>query len=168
MYKRQDYIKPQVNSAIAEACGRVYNTDPEEYKDILFKYQRDLKQSVEDFAMKVNSYIQSKEANFRLNFFVDEVGQFIAGNTRLMLNLQTIAETLYTKTNGNSWVIVTSQEDLEGIIAVSYTHLDVYKRQTSYLSSIWSSSSFNLFNNCNNARVNACLSLEDFLLFQLY
>lgn len=129
---RKDYIKPQVSSAIAEACGRVYNTDPEEYKDILFKYQRDLKQSVEDFAMKVNSYIQSKGANFRLNFFVDEVGQFIAGNTRLMLNLQTIAETLYTKTNGNSWVIVTSQEDLEGIIG------DDTKTQTDDFSKIQS------------------------------
>ena len=29
---------------------------------------------------------------YRLNFFVDEVGQFIGSNTKLMLNLQTIAE----------------------------------------------------------------------------
>ncbi|MFA5639971.1 MAG: BREX system P-loop protein BrxC [Bacteroidales bacterium] len=113
---RKDYIKPQINQAIAEACGVIYNDEPEEYKNILLKYQRDLKQSVEDFAMKVNTYIQSKEKNFRLNFYVDEVGQFIAGNARLMLNLQTIAETLFTKCNGNSWVIVTSQEDLESIV----------------------------------------------------
>lgn len=113
---RKDYIKPLVNQAIARACGTIYNVDPAEYTNILLKYQRDLKQSVEDFAIKVNSYIQSREKNFRLNFFVDEVGQFIAGNTRLMLNLQTIAETLFTKCNGNSWVIVTSQEDLESIV----------------------------------------------------
>ena len=113
---RKDYIKPLVNQAIARACGTIYNVDPAEYSNILLKYQRDLKQSVEDFAIKVNSYIQSRGKNFRLNFFVDEVGQFIAGNTRLMLNLQTIAETLFTKCNGNSWVIVTSQEDLESIV----------------------------------------------------
>ena len=33
----------------------------------------------------------------RLNFFVDEVGQFIGRNSKLMLNLQTIVETLSTK-----------------------------------------------------------------------
>ncbi len=113
---RKDYIKPQISSAIAEACGTIYNRNPEDYKNYLQKFQRDLKQSVEDFAMKVSTYIKSKGNNFRLNFYVDEVGQFIAGNTKLMLNLQTIAETLFTKCNGDSWVIVTSQEDLESIV----------------------------------------------------
>jgi hypothetical protein len=43
---------------------------------------------------KVSDYIKTKPKGFRLNFFVDEVGQFISENTKLMLNLQTIAETL--------------------------------------------------------------------------
>ena len=56
------------------------------------------------------------DPNFRLNFFVDEVGQFIGSDTKLMLNLQTIAESLNTKCAGRSWVFVTSQEDMEKVI----------------------------------------------------
>jgi DNA-binding transcriptional regulator YhcF (GntR family) len=33
-----------------------------------------------------------------------------------MLNLQTIAETLATTTKGNSWILVTSQEDMEKVV----------------------------------------------------
>ena len=45
----------------------------------------------------------------RLNFFVDEIGQFIGQDTKLMLSLQTIAESLFTKCGGRAWVLVTSQ-----------------------------------------------------------
>jgi hypothetical protein len=113
---RKDYIKPQINDAIAQSCAVVYSADPEQYKNYLFKWQSQHKQSIEDFAMKVSEYINARGKNFRLNFFVDEVGQFIAERTKLMLNLQTLAETLYTKCNGNSWVMVTSQEDLESLV----------------------------------------------------
>ena len=113
---RKDYIKPQINDAIAQSCAVVYSADPEQYKNYLFKWQTQHKQSIEDFAMKVSDYINARGKNFRLNFFVDEVGQFIAERTKLMLNLQTLAETLYTKCNGNSWVMVTSQEDLENLV----------------------------------------------------
>jgi len=113
---RKDYIKPQVNEAIARACAVIYNTDPDQYKNYLFKWQSQYKQSIEDFALKVSTYINARGKQFRLNFFVDEAGQFIAERTRLMLNLQTIAETLYTKCNGNSWVLVTSQEDLGSLV----------------------------------------------------
>ena len=34
------------------------------------------KVSIEDFAQKVKDYIDTKKSGFRLNFFVDEVGQF--------------------------------------------------------------------------------------------
>ena len=47
---------------------------------------------------------------------MDEVGQYISDNTKLMLNLQTIAESLATKTKGSSWILVTSQEDMEAIV----------------------------------------------------
>jgi hypothetical protein len=113
---RKDYIKPQINDAIAQSCAVVYSANPEQYKNYLFKWQSQHKQSIEDFAMKVSEYINARGKNFRLNFFVDEVGQFIAERTKLMLNLQTLAETLYTKCNGNSWVMVTSQEDLENLV----------------------------------------------------
>ena len=48
-------------------------------------------------------------------FLVDEIGQYIADDTQLMLNLQTIVEDLGTACRGKAWVIVTSQEDIDSI-----------------------------------------------------
>ena len=64
----------------------------------------------------MKAWIDKQVPNFRLNFFVDEVGQYIADNVKLMTNLQTIAESLNTKCKGQAWMIVTSQQDMEAII----------------------------------------------------
>jgi len=113
---RNDYVDPMVEDAIAEVCGSLFGTDPEKYQDILDKFEEKTKFSIEDFANKVQEYIQTKPAGFRLNFYVDEVGQYIAENIKLMLNMQTIAESLATKCKGQSWIIVTSQEDLGSLV----------------------------------------------------
>ncbi|MFN5910949.1 MAG: BREX system P-loop protein BrxC, partial [Bacteroidota bacterium] len=84
--------------------------------EIIDTLRQDNRISVEDFCDKVNEYIARKGAGFRLNFFVDEVGQYISDNTKLMLNLQTIAETLATRCKGKAWLLVTSQEDLESVV----------------------------------------------------
>src|SRR5690606_25843522 len=60
--------------------------------------------------------IERQPPNFRLNFFVDEVGQYIADNIKLMTNLQTIAESLATKCRGRAWIIVTAQEEMDTVI----------------------------------------------------
>ena len=83
---------------------------------ILDKYRSDYRLSIEDFAEQVQSYIAEKEDGFRLNFFIDEVGQYIAGNTKLMTNLQTVAESLATKCKGQAWVVVTAQEDMTSVL----------------------------------------------------
>jgi hypothetical protein len=84
--------------------------------NILDKYRQDYRLSIEDFANQVNDYIQAKGDKFRLNFFVDEVGQYVAENVKLMTNLQTVAESLATKCHGRSWVVVTAQEDMSAVI----------------------------------------------------
>ena len=85
--------------------------------NVVTRYIDTYKVSVEDFANQVQSYIaKEKKKGFRLNFFVDEVGQFIADNTRLMLNLQTIAESLNTFCKGKAWIVVTAQEALEKVV----------------------------------------------------
>ena len=113
---RNKYSHPLVEEAITTACAHVFKKPAENFEGYLDKLEAQLKFSIEDFAGRVQNYIESKGKNFRLNFFVDEIGQFIADNTSLMLNLQTITETLDTKCNGKSWVIVTSQQDLEAVI----------------------------------------------------
>ena len=92
---------------------------------ILDKYRVDYRLSIEDFAEQVKAYIETKEKNFRLNFFVDEVGQYVAENVKLMTNLQTVAESLATKCTGQAWVVVTAQEDMSSVVG------DESKQQTS-------------------------------------
>ncbi|MEX0719828.1 MAG: BREX system P-loop protein BrxC [Balneolaceae bacterium] len=113
---RIDYHDPVVEDAIAEVCGELFNKEADKYLNILDKFDDRSKFSIEDFAKRVDEYIQSKPNGFRLNFYVDEVGQYIAENTKLMLNLQTIAESLASKCKGQSWIIVTSQEDLGSLV----------------------------------------------------
>jgi len=101
---------------IAAAYSRVTGEDKATTLGILDKYRSEYKISIEDFANQVNEYIERNGKDFRLNFFVDEVGQYIADNVKLMTNLQTIAESLATKCRGHAWIIVTAQEDMNTVI----------------------------------------------------
>lgn len=113
---RRDYFDPAVTDIVAEVLGDLFNKEASKYENILDDLEDRNKQSVEDFCSKVLSYINTKPSGFRLNFFVDEVGQYISDNTKLMLNLQTVAESLATITKGASWIFVTSQEDMEKVV----------------------------------------------------
>ncbi|HFQ6835615.1 TPA: BREX system P-loop protein BrxC [Pseudomonas aeruginosa] len=72
--------------------------------------------SVENFCHWVREYLDAKPAKHRVLFLVDEVGQFIGSDTRLMLTLQTITENLGTICNGRAWIIVTSQADMDAVL----------------------------------------------------
>lgn len=72
--------------------------------------------SVENFCDWVNEYLASKPPTHRILFLVDEVGQFIGSDTRLMLTLQTITENLGTICKGRAWIIVTSQADMDAVL----------------------------------------------------
>ena len=71
--------------------------------------------SIEKFVSLVQEYCEKKGPNHHVIFLVDEIGQYIADDTQLMLNLQTIVEDLGTACRGKAWVIVTSQEDIDSI-----------------------------------------------------
>jgi hypothetical protein len=71
--------------------------------------------SPEKFAKTVKQYLDSKSPQHRLIFMVDEVGQYIGEDSRLMLNLQTVVEDLGTHCQGKAWVVVTSQEAMDEI-----------------------------------------------------
>lgn len=74
--------------------------------------------SIESFSNLVKDYLDNKGKNHRIVFLIDEIGQYIAGDTKLMLNLQTIVENLGSKCMGKAWVIVTSQESIEDISSI--------------------------------------------------
>ncbi|MGM0724468.1 MAG: BREX system P-loop protein BrxC [Actinomycetota bacterium] len=101
---------PSIDRAFAELNGGTAD-------GIIRQYSASYSVSIEDFADEVKAWLDKQsDPTFRLNFFVDEVGQFIGSDTKLMLNLQTIAESLNTKCSGRAWVFVTSQEDMEKVI----------------------------------------------------
>jgi hypothetical protein len=97
-----------IDKAFAEVNG-------DESPGIIRQYSASYSVSIEDFADEVATWLGQQPEGYRLNFFVDEVGQFVGTNTQLMLNLQTIAESLATKCKGRAWIFVTSQEDMEKV-----------------------------------------------------
>ena len=72
--------------------------------------------NIENFCKWVKDYLDGRGADHRIVFLVDEVGQFIGADTRLMLNLQTITEELGTVCMGRAWIVVTSQEDIDAVL----------------------------------------------------
>lgn len=102
--------RPHIATAFLEVTG-------DNVTDILGQYRKDTRVSIEDFANMVKVWIDAQGPRFRLNFFVDEVGQYIADNVKLMTNLQTIAESLNTKCKGQAWIVVTAQQDMGSVIS---------------------------------------------------
>ena len=74
--------------------------------------------SIEDFAKRVKTYIKAKGNNHHVVFLVDEIGQYIGEDSKLMLNLQTVTEELGKECKGKAWVIVTSQQDIDSVTKV--------------------------------------------------
>ena len=75
----------------------------------------DYKYKVEDFATLVRKYLEKKGKNHHIVFLIDEIGQYIGDDSKLMLNLQTVTEDLGTACKGKAWIIVTSQQDIDSI-----------------------------------------------------
>jgi len=83
----------------------------EETSNIIASYEKNFSLTVDGFCREVAAWLKSRpDRRHRINFFVDEVGQFIAGNVNYMLSLQTVTETLGVATGERAWVFVTSQE----------------------------------------------------------
>ena len=115
---------------IAKAYCMATGTPDSEGAGILDRYRKDYRSSIEDFADRVKAYVDAQGPKFRLNFFVDEVGQYIADNVKLMTNLQTIAESLATKCRGRAWIVVTAQQDMASVVG------DMTQRQANDFSKI--------------------------------
>jgi len=114
--KDREAIATARKAAFAKAYAAHFGVAESEASSLMRQVREDYRVSIESFAQMVKDYIGRQAPGFCLNFFVDEVGQFIGQDSKLMLNLQTVAETLGTVCNGRAWVFVTSQADLEGVL----------------------------------------------------
>ncbi|MFA7079124.1 MAG: BREX system P-loop protein BrxC, partial [Syntrophomonas sp.] len=71
--------------------------------------------SIENFARLVKEYLDRKGGKHHIVFLVDEIGQYIGDDSKLMLNLQTVTEDLGTACQGKVWIVVTSQQDIDSV-----------------------------------------------------
>ena len=112
----REAVATVTKSAFARAYAELFSTSSEEAMKVIGEAKADYRLSIEGLAERVKEYLESQPPGCRLNFFVDEAGQFIGQDRSRLLNLQTVVESLATATNGRASVFVTSQADLEGIL----------------------------------------------------
>ena len=72
--------------------------------------------SIAQLVSEIKEYVDSQLDDFRLLFMIDEVGQYIGGDTSLLLNLQSLIEKIGSECEGKVWVICTGQEAIDEII----------------------------------------------------
>lgn len=101
--------------AIVSTLVKVRNISEESARNWFNKAEENYSMSIEKFAKRVAEYIESKGKNHHVVFLVDEIGQYIGDDTKLMLNLQGIVEELGTACRGKCWVMVTSQQVIDSI-----------------------------------------------------
>ena len=102
----------RVAEIMAEIDGIPQATAFDNIKAQIANYKID----TDGFVALVKEHLDKQQPGSRFIFFVDEVGQFIGKDVHRMLSLQTIAEGLSDKTNGQSIVIVTSQMDIDATL----------------------------------------------------
>ncbi len=104
-----------IQDELCDALSEVGLMSAEAARNFCEKSTEQYSISIEKFAEMVRKYIKKKGNNHHVVFLVDEIGQYIADNSALMLNLQTVTEDLGTACNGKAWVIVTSQQDIDSV-----------------------------------------------------
>lgn len=103
-----------VVEALTIATGMSEETARQWFRNGVDNYEM----SIESFAQEVKEYVDKQGKNYFLIFLADEMGQYIADDNKLILNLQTVAEDLGKYCGGKVWVMVTSQEKIDSIADV--------------------------------------------------
>ncbi|WP_257266232.1 BREX system P-loop protein BrxC [Endozoicomonas sp. ONNA2] len=106
-----DFFRDDLTNALASASGQ----SEESARQWVEKIEDNFPLNIGNFCKWVNDYLD-RSGDRNLLFLVDEVGQFIGKDSRMMLKLQTITEDLGTHCKGRAWVVVTSQADIDAAI----------------------------------------------------
>ena len=112
----RDALATVTKRSFAKAYAEQFGGSEDDAIKVINDAKDSYRLSIEAFADRVKEYLDSQPPGFRLNFFVDEAGQFIGQERSRLLNLQTVVESLATATDGRATVFITSQADLEGIL----------------------------------------------------
>jgi hypothetical protein len=101
---------------LADIYSSIKNISKDDALNTFTSYTNNYKIDANTFIKTVSKYLESKPKDFRLIFCIDEVGMYMADSIEKMRTLQIIAEELSVKTNGQAFLIVTSQNDLDTTI----------------------------------------------------
>lgn len=107
-----------VSDDIIETLSKIGYMSEEAARNWTEKAEENYTISIEKFAKLVQEYCENKGNNHHVVFLVDEIGQYIGDDSKLMLNLQTVTEDLGIMCGGKAWIIVTSQQDIDSIMKV--------------------------------------------------
>lgn len=72
--------------------------------------------SIAQLVSEIKEFVDSQPKDFRLLFMIDEVGQYVGGDTDLLINLQSLVEKIGSECMGKVWVVCTGQEAIDEII----------------------------------------------------
>ena len=72
--------------------------------------------SIAQLVSEIKEYVDNQPKDFRLLFMIDEVGQYVGGDTDLLINLQSLVEKIGSECMGKVWVVCTGQEAIDEII----------------------------------------------------
>ena len=72
--------------------------------------------SIAQLVSEIKEYVDAQPRDFRLLFMIDEVGQYVGGDTDLLINLQSLVEKIGSECGGKVWVVCTGQEAIDEII----------------------------------------------------
>ena len=81
-----------------------------------FNGSETIETSIAQLVSEIKEYVDSQPKNFRLVFMIDEVGQYVGGDTDLLINLQSLVEKIGSECMGKVWVVCTGQEAIDEII----------------------------------------------------
>lgn len=120
MDAREDFYFEEDNIVQALADTTKMSTDAA--RNWYNKSEGNFSLDINSFARRVREYVEAKsKASGKKHFVIflcDEIGQYIGSDSGLMLNLQTVVESLGNQCGGQAWVIATSQQDIDSITKV--------------------------------------------------
>lgn len=106
-----DYIADEIVEAYVKTLGAT----EEAARHWIENAEQNFTLNIELFAKRINEYLEKKGPAHQIVFLVDEIGQYIGEDSKLMLNLQTVVEELGLRCHGRVWVLVTSQQDIDAV-----------------------------------------------------
>ncbi|BAK81488.1 BREX system P-loop protein BrxC [Candidatus Arthromitus sp. SFB-rat-Yit] len=126
------------NEQLVKALSVCKNFGLDVAQEYFLNIEKNYKMNIDNFARKVNDYLNKNGEDHSIVFMVDEVSQFIADDVNKILNLQTIVEELSIKCLGRAFVIVTSHVDI--LDMVSNKKYDFSKIQSRFKNKFYLSS----------------------------